>query len=160
MFRKKRKKTYETSQTKRWGSISDRKSRKRRHENHNFPSLLPFNKFVKIQNTYRSELNTQSASAKGREKQTWIWTKTARGPQKALLREKRNKSKPSIAGIVAASLSLKPNLVSLIPPNLRFRIRQKHPQKNQKLKNKASDFQLKESPLHYLSFFIRSPWTE
>ena len=44
---------------------------------------------------------------KKKKKQTWIWMKTPRGLQKALLREKRNESKASNAGIVAPSLFLK-----------------------------------------------------
>ena len=58
------------------------------------------------------DLKKETASAKRRrvkkkkkKKQTWIWTKTPRGLQKALLREKRNESKASNASIVAPSLS-------------------------------------------------------
>ena len=59
------------------------------------------------------DLKKETASSKQRrvkrkkkkKKQTWIWTKTPRGLQKALLREKRNESKASNASIVAPSLS-------------------------------------------------------
>lgn len=53
--------------------------------------------------------------------QTWIWKKTAKGLQNDLLREKRNKSKESNAGIVSPlsrslSLSLRMFLSALFSP--------------------------------------------
>ena len=68
-----------------------------------------FLNFLSNQTDFGSEKrNRECEEKKGKKKkkkQTWIWTKTPRGLQKALLREKRNESKASNASIVAPSLS-------------------------------------------------------
>ena len=71
--------------------------------------IFQFLNFLSNQMDFGSEKrNRECEEKKGKKKkkkQTWIWTKTPRGLQKALLREKRNESKASNAAIVAPSLS-------------------------------------------------------